>query len=142
MRIAYAVSQIILTNIGPFIGVVITNVSVIRACRQSDACRKSYTYDSHKIFEKSIHNNLTQEQSSTQLRLQKRHLSYLQRDSNNINQQQIGTGSWRTGSQGKAPVQRIQQRATNRVTPLLLAVILAFLLFTAPFGIVHLFVYK
>ncbi|CAH8629378.1 unnamed protein product [Heterobilharzia americana] len=137
MRIAYAVSQIILTNIGPFIGVVITNVSVIRACRQSDACRKSYTYDSHKIFEKSIHNNLTQEQSSTQLRLQKRHLSYLQRDSNNINQQQIGTGSWRTGSQGKAPVQRIQQRATNRVTPLLLAVILAFLLFTAPFGIVH-----
>ncbi|CAH8579541.1 unnamed protein product [Schistosoma turkestanicum] len=137
IRIAYTVSQIILTNIGPFIGVVITNVSVIRACRQSDACRKSYTYDSHKTFEKCMNHNVTQEHSSTQIRLQKRYLQYFQRDSNNIHQQHIGSGSWRTNSQGKASAQRLQQRATNRVTPLLLAVIIAFLLFTAPFGIVH-----
>ncbi|CAH8673535.1 unnamed protein product [Schistosoma haematobium] len=137
IRIAYTVSQIILTNIGPFIGVVITNVSVIRACRQSDACRKSYTYDSHKTFEKCNNNNVTQEHSSTQTRLQKRYLHYFQRDSNNTHQQHVGTGSWRTNSQGKSSAQRLQQRATNRVTPLLLAVIIAFLLFTAPFGIVH-----
>ncbi|TNN21435.1 FMRFamide receptor-like [Schistosoma japonicum] len=137
IRIAYTVSQIILTNIGPFIGVVITNVSVIRACRQSDACRKSYTYDSHKTFEKCINNNVTQDHSSTQIRLQKRYLQYFQRDQNNTHQHHIGTSSWRTNSQGKVSTQRIQQRATNRVTPLLLAVIIAFLLFTAPFGIVH-----
>ncbi|VDP68520.1 unnamed protein product [Echinostoma caproni] len=103
--IGYHVVNIVLTNIGPFIGVLISNIAVIRACRRSDACRRSFVGSS-------------------------------------LTNRDIGlSGVFLFNPPSVAPlrvsIQRYPNSATNRVTPLLLAVIIAFLLFTAPFGIVH-----
>ncbi|THD20005.1 putative rhodopsin orphan GPCR [Fasciola hepatica] len=132
--IGYHVIHIILTNIGPFIGVLISNIAVIRACRRSDACRRSFMEStSREVAMPGKINN------SPPRYLFKAHL--VNNNNININNSLNPNGIFLWNQQSVAPIrfslQRYPNSATNRVTPLLLAVIIAFLLFTAPFGIVH-----
>lgn len=126
--IGYHVIHILLTNIGPFIGVLISNIAVIRACRRSDECRRSFMESTCRDGTVST---VTDQSPPRRLLFRA-----------NVPNTGNPTGLYLLNQQQcVAPIrfslQRYPNSATNRVTPLLLAVIIAFLLFTAPFGIVH-----
>ncbi|VDP77659.1 unnamed protein product [Echinostoma caproni] len=150
--VTHHVIHILFTNIAPFIGVVISNIAVIRACRRSDQCRRMGVV----VHDKSgSHRSRTSGSSPSHKFMLKAN-----RPPNGVPREPYplrvpGTpttgGFWfnHTGraiscrlpasayTQTASTMIRYPGTATNRVTPLLLAVIVAFLLFTAPFGIVH-----
>ena len=122
----YNIAHIFCTNVGPFIAVLVTNISVIVACKRSEIiCEDFEKAEKAKVARPatsssvSSPNNLPAESSQVQ---------------------------YACNAQTKSPVSRnrtvtrcnkLRPRALHRVTPLLLAVIFAFLLLSTPFGIVQ-----
>ncbi|KAL5968526.1 Sex peptide receptor [Taenia solium] len=122
----YNIAHIICTNVGPFIAVLVTNISVIVACKRSEIICEN--------FENAEQLKLTRPQTSSSVSTpNNRHAesSHLQNVFNaqppsSISQQRI-----------VPRCHNLRPRALHRVTPLLLAVIFAFLLLSTPFGIVQ-----
>ncbi|KAH9280358.1 hypothetical protein ECG_07146 [Echinococcus granulosus] len=122
----YNIAYIICTNVGPFIVVLVTNISVIVACKRSEIICENFG-------------------NAEQLRLTRPPTSSSVSSPNN---QQVETSNLQNVFNAQPPSTTSQQRtiqrchnlrprALHRVTPLLLAVIFAFLLLSTPFGIVQ-----
>ncbi|KAA0199652.1 fMet-Leu-Phe receptor [Fasciolopsis buskii] len=131
--VTHHVIHILFTNIAPFIGVVVSNIAVIRACHRSDQCRRVGNFCDYRGTGRSPHSNSSPSHKmmlKTSLPAEPMHCDqYPLRTPN--------TSLLLTLHSIRNSPSRFSTSATNRVTPLLLAVIVAFLLFTAPFGIVH-----
>ncbi|KAM7542164.1 hypothetical protein Aperf_G00000003984 [Anoplocephala perfoliata] len=125
-RDIYRVAHIICTNVGPFIAVLVTNISVIVACKKSQIICENFgaSYQAkytrpHTSSSVSTPNNIPAETS-------------------NVNQMLNASYSMSsTRQQIASRCHSLRPRALHRVTPLLLAVIFAFLLLSTPFGIVQ-----
>ncbi|KAM3174042.1 hypothetical protein ACTXT7_011338 [Hymenolepis weldensis] len=122
----YAVAYTICTNVGPFIAVLVTNISVIVACKKSQIICENFESAENVKYARpptsssvSTPNNLPAETSNA---------------NPTCNVFSTASGSrQRIGTRGH----NLRPRALHRVTPLLLAVIFAFLLLSTPFGIIH-----
>ncbi|CAL8073227.1 unnamed protein product [Calicophoron daubneyi] len=130
VQMCYHIMHILLGNIVPFIGVVVSNIAVIRACKRSDECRRSFMRPQSVVRDGSVQRTNSQP-------------PVVYKTPTNSGKANFGRNAasvmvLNPSTQLRLSLQRFPNRAANRVTPLLLAVILAFLLFTAPFGIVHL----
>lgn len=122
----YRVAHIICTNVGPFIAVLVTNISVIVACRKSQIICENFGTTEHANCTRphtssslSTPNNVPAEVSSV----------------NQIFNNPYSTSTTRQRTASRCHI--LRPRALHRVTPLLLAVIFAFLLLSTPFGIVQ-----
>ncbi|KAF7259205.1 hypothetical protein EG68_03698 [Paragonimus skrjabini miyazakii] len=141
VKFCYKLFHIIVTNIGPFVGVVVSNLAVIRACRQSDACRHSLISTNPPSRTGTpfigVQQGFTSQRAQPFLCESRYGPAHLHSNSHEQNYTAPGLYVLNPNSQCRLSLQRYPNRATNRVTPLLLAVIFAFLLFIAPFGILH-----
>ncbi|TPP67226.1 putative rhodopsin orphan GPCR [Fasciola gigantica] len=139
--VTHHVIHILFTNIAPFIGVVVSNIAVIRACHRSDQCRREGHVSKPTVTGRSSH-----------IKSSPSHRVVLKTNlpTEGVHSDPLVPGTprpmaaWSVHNMRSIPgpfatsvTNRYPPTATNRVTPLLLAVIVAFLLFTAPFGIVH-----
>ncbi|VDL89153.1 unnamed protein product [Schistocephalus solidus] len=130
----YSIAHIICTNVGPFVAVLVTNISVIIACRRSENIRLHLGSTQHPTLPQraedssgSARGRLNQASSSSKITS---HAS--SRSSSNKRQAKIVMVKHK----------HLRPRAMHRVTPLLLAVIFAFLLLSTPFGIVQFVCFK
>ncbi|KAF8571521.1 hypothetical protein P879_01620 [Paragonimus westermani] len=141
VKFCYKLFHIIVTNIGPFVGVVISNLAVIRACRRSDACRHSLITTNPPTRTGApfigVQQGFTSQRAQQFLYESPYGPGHLHPSCHEQNYTAPGLFVLSPNSQCRLSLQRYPNRATNRVTPLLLAVIFAFLLFIAPFGILH-----
>lgn len=113
----YSIAHIICTNVGPFISVLLSNISVIVACRRSEIIRLRLEHAQQEV--------VTDGKWTSRQR-------YRESSSHN----HIVPMS--TASRSKVVrCNSLRPRALHRVTPLLLTVIFAFLILSTPFGIVQ-----
>ena len=115
----YNIAHIFCTNVGPFIAVLVTNISVIVACKRSEIiCENFENVEPAKVTRPATSSSVS---SSTHL-------------------QNACNAQTKTSTPRQRTILRcnkLRPRALHRVTPLLLAVIFAFLLLSTPFGIVQ-----
>ncbi|GAA35119.1 cholecystokinin receptor type A [Clonorchis sinensis] len=139
VKLIYHTVEIFLTNIGPLVGVVLSNLAVIRACKRSDACRRSFAESSQQFHNK---NGIASSVATEPAYVPTARAHPLYKRAITATRDQIyttpGVFVFSPTIPFRQSLHRYNNRATNRVTPLLLTVIFAFLLFIAPFGIVHL----
>lgn len=119
LKDVYNIAHIICTNVGPFIATLVTNVSLIVACRQSEKLRLQFQNETPVVPGKNNHLEYTSEPSQSQ-----------PPSSQNTTRNRFQT-------QNPSRCQSLRPRALHRITPLLLAVIFTFLLLSTPFGIVQ-----
>ncbi|VDN98344.1 unnamed protein product [Rodentolepis nana] len=122
----YAVTYTICTNVGPFIAVLVTNISVIVACKKSQIICENFEAAKHRDYTHPP----TSSSGSTP--------NNVPAESSNGNPT-CNVFSTSSGSRQRVRIRshNLRPRALHRVTPLLLAVIFAFLLLSTPFGIIH-----
>ncbi|VDD74501.1 unnamed protein product [Mesocestoides corti] len=121
----YNIVHIICTNVGPFIVVLVTNISVIVACKRSENIRENFGREELKLAGRPISTSVSTPHK------QPLESSQSQQPSNTVPSLVITR-------KRKVPHRHsLRPRAFHRVTPLLLAVIFAFLLLSTPFGIVQ-----
>ncbi|VDK29291.1 unnamed protein product [Dibothriocephalus latus] len=126
----YSIAHIICTNVGPFVAVLVTNISVIIACRRSEDIRLRFGAHQQPAVPRPAEESSNSgapgrpKQGSTSSKI-------------------TSHASSQTPSNKRQPKivivkhKHLRPRALHRVTPLLLAVIFAFLLLSTPFGIVQ-----